>query len=241
MYGLQTHRVPRLYLSLTRSWAQTVGGGERKSGEGIWLEWWKNNGARERVREVSLSHQFETDLFFPSKGHQLLTLPHPFILFPPFVLPHSSLPSFARAHCSHCLLPRHMWASDVCVVYLFVQACLQGSSLTISATVYSGGPLLCDPSPTDTNKWLCVCVCVSYPSAGRRLERKEGLTLLLKSFTGKAPASTLDLCVKYIHTQQQRLKLSLFSNMTKLSMNQVNVGLNVISTCISNKSTSLSF
>lgn len=82
MCRLQTRWAPRLYPSLTRcSWALAVGGEsligavEEELGGGF-----------------SLSHQFETDLFFHSEGHQLLTSPHPII--PPHFLLTPLLPSF---------------------------------------------------------------------------------------------------------------------------------------------------
>lgn len=55
-----------LSASHTQLGSDCVRGREREE-RGTWFEWWKEKGARERVREVNLSHQFETDLFFPAK------------------------------------------------------------------------------------------------------------------------------------------------------------------------------
>lgn len=108
----------------------------------------------EKKFEVSnLSHQFESDLFFPAKGYQLLTPTHPLIPPPPF-LPSSFLPSLLFAHCSHCLLLCPVCLLPICIVRVFVHV---RSSLTISASVYSGGPLWCDPLFLRVTS-KCVCV-----------------------------------------------------------------------------------
>lgn len=122
----------------------------------VWLERWRRNGGVQPLPPVwdwSVFPQWRSPAVDLASPHNPPSFsPHPFASFLP-----SFFPSLSCSYCS--LLPLSVALAHVCVCYLccvFAHVC---SSLTISATVYSGGPLWFEPSYIPyTNKWLCVCV-----------------------------------------------------------------------------------
>lgn len=154
----------RLYLRLTHSWALTVGGGAREE-RGTWFEWWKEKGARERERGQPLPPVWDWSVF-PSKGHQLLTPPHP-ITPPPFPLPHSFPMSFLLR-----LTVATVCCSVPCVCLFVMCVCVCPGVLAwlifndFCHCLFRWATVVWPLLFSDTNKCVRVCLCVHLLAEG---------------------------------------------------------------------------